>query len=86
MSMKRVPSNFVCTTSLEGLAFNFLMCLFIVTLACSHFHLCDAQVCLLLVAISTRPFLTVIEKKWIAFQLLKALEECHSKRVRERHV
>ncbi|RHZ10140.1 hypothetical protein DYB31_001080, partial [Aphanomyces astaci] len=29
--------------------------------------------------IYTRPFLTDIEKKWIAFQLLKALEQCHSK-------
>jgi phosphoinositide-3-kinase regulatory subunit 4 len=31
--------------------------------------------------ISTRPFLTLLEKKWIAFQLLKALEFCHSKGV-----
>ncbi|CAK4717138.1 hypothetical protein LEN26_006490 [Aphanomyces euteiches] len=29
--------------------------------------------------IYTRPFLTDIEKKWIAFQLLKALEQCHSR-------
>ncbi|RHY31205.1 hypothetical protein DYB32_003677 [Aphanomyces invadans] len=29
--------------------------------------------------IYTRPFLTDIEKKWIAFQLLKALEQCHAK-------
>ena len=34
--------------------------------------------------ISTRPFLNVIEKKWIVFQLLKALEECHSKKVGDR--
>ncbi|XP_049778491.1 phosphoinositide 3-kinase regulatory subunit 4 [Schistocerca cancellata] len=27
--------------------------------------------------ISTRPFLTAIEKKWIAFQLLYALHQCH---------
>ncbi|XP_067950681.1 phosphoinositide 3-kinase regulatory subunit 4-like [Watersipora subatra] len=27
--------------------------------------------------ISTRPFLTTIEKKWIAFQLLSALSQCH---------
>ena len=27
--------------------------------------------------IGTRPFLTPIEKKWIAFQLLKALSQCH---------
>eukprot|EP00731_Ephydatia_muelleri_P024629 Em0016g900a len=38
-----------------------------------HYNLYDRM--------STRPFLTVIEKKWIVFQLLKALEECHSKRV-----
>lgn len=30
---------------------------------------------------STRPFLSVMEKKWIVFQLLKVLEECQSKRV-----
>lgn len=30
---------------------------------------------------STRPFLSVMEKRWIAFQLLKALEECHAKKV-----
>ncbi|OQS04052.1 phosphoinositide 3-kinase regulatory subunit [Thraustotheca clavata] len=29
--------------------------------------------------ICTRPFLCDIERKWIAFQLLKALEQCHSK-------
>lgn len=28
---------------------------------------------------STRPFLEDIEKKWIAFQLLCGLRECHSK-------
>ena len=27
--------------------------------------------------ISTRPFLAVIEKKWIAFQILLALHHCH---------
>ncbi|EDO39636.1 predicted protein [Nematostella vectensis] len=27
---------------------------------------------------STRPFLNLVEKKWIAFQLLSALEQCHS--------
>ena len=27
--------------------------------------------------ISTRPFLTNIEKKWIAFQVLYALHQCH---------
>jgi phosphoinositide-3-kinase regulatory subunit 4 len=31
--------------------------------------------------ISTRPYLNNIEKKWIVFQLLKALEECHSKKI-----
>ncbi|OQR91864.1 phosphoinositide 3-kinase regulatory subunit [Achlya hypogyna] len=29
--------------------------------------------------ICTRPFLCDIEKKWITFQLLKALEQCHTK-------
>ncbi|GLE05701.1 hypothetical protein PINS_up014747 [Pythium insidiosum] len=29
--------------------------------------------------ICSRPFLTAIEKKWIAFQILRALEQCHSK-------
>jgi phosphoinositide-3-kinase regulatory subunit 4 len=27
--------------------------------------------------ISTRPFLTDIEKRWIAFQVLYALHQCH---------
>ncbi|CDW52648.1 Phosphoinositide 3-kinase regulatory subunit 4 [Trichuris trichiura] len=27
--------------------------------------------------LSTRPFLTDVEKRWIAYQLLKALEQCH---------
>lgn len=31
--------------------------------------------------ISTRPFLTVMEKRWITFQLLSAMKECHSRRV-----
>ncbi|KAJ6240005.1 phosphoinositide 3-kinase regulatory subunit 4 [Anaeramoeba flamelloides] len=30
---------------------------------------------------STRPFLKDIEKRWITFQLLKALKQCHSKKV-----
>ena len=30
---------------------------------------------------STRPFLSHIEKKWIAFQLLVALEQCHTHKV-----
>nr|CAH0112606.1 unnamed protein product [Daphnia galeata] len=29
--------------------------------------------------LSTRPFLTLLEKKWIAYQLLRALSYCHSK-------
>ncbi|DBA05165.1 TPA: hypothetical protein N0F65_005015 [Lagenidium giganteum] len=29
--------------------------------------------------ICSRPFLTTIEKKWIAFQVLRALEQCHNK-------
>jgi serine/threonine protein kinase len=35
----------------------------------------------LLDRISTRPFLTHIEKRWVAYQLLKALEQSHSKGV-----
>ncbi|CAL1546383.1 unnamed protein product [Lymnaea stagnalis] len=31
--------------------------------------------------LSTRPFLTLIEKKWIAFQLLCALNQCHKVQV-----
>jgi phosphoinositide-3-kinase regulatory subunit 4 len=38
-----------------------------------HFNLYDR--------ISTRPFLSVMEKRWIAFQLLKTLEECHAKKI-----
>ena len=34
---------------------------------------------------STRPFLSVMEKRWIAFQLLKALDECHVKKVTQSH-
>ena len=37
-----------------------------------YMHLCHC---------STRPFLSVMEKKWIVFQLLKVLEECQSKKV-----
>lgn len=29
--------------------------------------------------ICSRPFLTMIEKKWIAYQILRALDQCHSK-------
>lgn len=29
--------------------------------------------------LSTRPFLSLIEKKWLAFQLLLALKQCHDK-------
>ncbi|XP_056167022.1 serine/threonine-protein kinase VPS15-like isoform X1 [Syzygium oleosum] len=29
--------------------------------------------------LSTRPFLNIIEKKWLAFQLLLALKQCHEK-------
>ena len=28
--------------------------------------------------INSRPFLTLLEKKWIAYQLLQALQQCHS--------
>ena len=31
--------------------------------------------------LSTRPFLEDIEKKWLAFQLLSALRDCHSKEI-----
>ncbi|CAO3698380.1 unnamed protein product [Rhizopus stolonifer] len=31
--------------------------------------------------ISTRPFLTTIEKKWIAYQLLKSIADSHSKKI-----
>ncbi|KAL0095744.1 kinase-like domain-containing protein, partial [Phycomyces blakesleeanus] len=31
--------------------------------------------------ISTRPFLTLIEKKWIAYQILKGISEAHKKNV-----
>ncbi|XP_064396061.1 phosphoinositide 3-kinase regulatory subunit 4-like [Halichondria panicea] len=31
--------------------------------------------------LSTRPLLTVMEKKWIVFQLLKALDECRDKKI-----
>ena len=30
---------------------------------------------------STRPFLTIIEKKWITFQVLCALHQCHKQKV-----
>ncbi|KAI9168643.1 Serine/threonine-protein kinase [Blastocladiella emersonii ATCC 22665] len=32
--------------------------------------------------ISTRPFLHVLERKWIAFQLISALHQCHARKVR----
>lgn len=35
------------------------------------------QKCTLYDRLSTRPFLLDVEKKWIAFQLLKALAQCH---------
>ena len=31
--------------------------------------------------ISTRPFLNNIEKKWLAFQLLCAISQCHKQQV-----
>lgn len=31
--------------------------------------------------ISTRPFLTIVEKQWITFQLLYALHQCHKERI-----
>jgi phosphoinositide-3-kinase regulatory subunit 4 len=29
--------------------------------------------------LSTRPFLSLVEKKWLAFQLLLAVKQCHEK-------
>lgn len=34
--------------------------------------------------LSTRPFLTLIEKKWIAYQILKAVASTHAKKVCKR--
>lgn len=31
--------------------------------------------------VSTRPFLTVLEKKWITFQILCALNQCHKQKI-----
>lgn len=31
--------------------------------------------------VSTRPFLTVLEKKWITFQILCALNQCHKHKI-----
>lgn len=31
--------------------------------------------------VSTRPFLTSLEKKWITFQVLCALHQCHKQRI-----
>ena len=40
--------------------------------------------CVLFIAFSsTRPFLDIIEKKWIVFQLLSALDQSHSVKVCE---
>jgi hypothetical protein len=38
--------------------------------------------CSLYDRISTRPFLSPIEKKWIAFQVLYAVHQCHKLGVR----
>lgn len=31
--------------------------------------------------VSTRPFLTVLEKRWITFQILCALNQCHKQKI-----
>lgn len=31
--------------------------------------------------VSTRPFLTILEKKWITFQILCALNQCHKQKI-----
>lgn len=31
--------------------------------------------------VSTRPFLTALEKKWITFQVLCALNQCHKQKI-----
>lgn len=31
--------------------------------------------------VSTRPFLTTLEKKWITFQILCALHQCHKQKI-----
>lgn len=31
--------------------------------------------------VSTRPFLTTLEKKWITFQVLCALNQCHKQKI-----
>lgn len=31
--------------------------------------------------VSTRPFLTSLEKKWITFQVLCALHQCHKQKI-----
>lgn len=31
--------------------------------------------------VSTRPFLTTLEKKWITFQVLCALYQCHKQKI-----
>lgn len=31
--------------------------------------------------VSTRPFLTTLEKKWITFQVLCALHQCHKQKI-----
>jgi phosphoinositide-3-kinase regulatory subunit 4 len=30
---------------------------------------------------STRPFLTLVEKKWIAYQILRGVADCHQQKV-----
>lgn len=42
---------------------------------------CGCVIYVLNINYSTRPFLTTIEKKWIAYQLLKGIADSHAKKV-----
>ena len=44
-------------------------------------NLLNCHVCLC----SVRPALSMVEKKWIAFQLLRALKDSHEQKVRRAH-
>ena len=50
---------------------------------CMYMCVCAHRFCVhIYLLYSTRPFLNMMQKKWIAFQLLKVLHECHNKKVR----
>ena len=42
---------------------------------------CGCVIYVLNINYSTRPFLTTIEKQWIAYQLLKGIADSHAKKV-----